>query len=108
MILHVLEGYFNGEDVAGFADRCTEGFFVEAMMALDSVIEDPSDIEARSQLSYLGAIALHGFINRPRGGAFPMHAIQHPLSGHYDISHGRGLALVLPEVASTCQPHRSG
>jgi alcohol dehydrogenase YqhD (iron-dependent ADH family) len=60
------------------------------------VLEDPKDIEARSQLSYLGAIALHGFISRPRGGFFPMHAIQHPLSAYFDISHGSGLALILP------------
>jgi len=96
MILHVLESYFNGEEDAPFADRCTEGFVAEAVTALETVLEDPEDIDARSQLSYLGAIALHGFINKPRGGVFQIHMLQHPLSAHYDISHGRGLALLLP------------
>jgi alcohol dehydrogenase YqhD (iron-dependent ADH family) len=59
-------------------------------------MEDPEDIDARATLSMLGAIALHGFINRPRGGNFPLHQLQHPLSAYFDISHGRGLALLLP------------
>ena len=95
MAIHVLEGYFNGSD-ADFSDRTTEGFFIEVMIALEELIENPENLDARSKLAYLGAIALTGFINRPRGGVFPLHILQHPLSGHFDISHGRGLALLLP------------
>jgi len=95
MTIHVMESYFNGEDV-GFSDRATEGFFVEVIEALEAVLENPEDIDARTNLSYLGAIALHGFINKPRGGMFPLHMMQHPLSAYFDISHGRGLALLLP------------
>jgi alcohol dehydrogenase YqhD (iron-dependent ADH family) len=96
MSVHVLEGYFNGDPWATFSDRATEGFFIEVMMALERLLAKPEDMKARSQLSYLGAIALTGFLNRPRGGDFPLHMLQHPLSGHFDISHGRGLALLLP------------
>jgi alcohol dehydrogenase YqhD (iron-dependent ADH family) len=95
MAIHVLESYFNGSD-ADFSDRATEGFFVEVMIALEALQEDLEDIEARSKLSYLGAIALTGFLNKPRGGAFPLHLMQHPLSAHFNISHGSGLALLLP------------
>ena len=96
MSIHVLESYFNGDQTAKFSDRCTEGFFAEVIEALEAVMDDPEDIEARSQLSWLGAISLQGFINQPRGGPFPLHAMEHPLSGYFDISHGRGLALLLP------------
>ncbi|MCX6645866.1 MAG: iron-containing alcohol dehydrogenase [bacterium] len=95
MTIHVLESYFNGSD-ADFSDRATEGFFVEVIIALEALQEDLEDIEARSKLSYLGAIALTGFLNKPRGGAFPLHLLQHPLSAHFNISHGSGLALLLP------------
>lgn len=95
MTIHVLESYFNGSD-ADFSDRATEGFFIEVLIALEALQEDLQDIEARSKLSYLGAVALTGFLNKPRGGAFPLHLLQHPLSGHFNISHGRGLALLLP------------
>jgi len=96
MVIHVLESYFNGGSSAKFSDRCTEGFIAEVIESFEIIQEKPDDIAARSQLSWLGAIALHGFINRPRGGDFPLHAMQHPLSAHFDISHGRGLALLLP------------
>ena len=96
MSVHVLEGYFNSTEIAPFSDRMSEAFFVEVIIAIDRLLQKPEDLLARSQLSYLGAIALTGFINRPRGGAAPLHVMQHPLSAHYDISHGRGLALLLP------------
>jgi len=31
-------------------------------------------------------------------GSYPLHAIEHALSGYYDISHGRGLAILLPRL----------
>lgn len=96
MVIHVLESYLNGDPSARFSDRCTEGFIAEVINSYEALTEKPNKIEPRSQLSWLAAIALQGFINKPRGGAFPLHAMQHPLSAHYDISHGRGLALLLP------------
>ena len=38
-----------------------------------------------------------------------MHAIEHSLSGHYDIAHGRGLAIVIPRMMrfiADAVPHR--
>ena len=29
-------------------------------------------------------------------GMLPIHFIEHQISGHYDISHGRGMAIILP------------
>jgi len=65
---------------------------------LPEVVAEPDDIDARSQLSWCSALALSGLINSGRGGSFPLHAMQHALSAHYDISHGRGLALLLPRL----------
>ncbi len=96
MLIHVLESYFNPDNEVGLSDRISEAFFVEVLEALEAVLEDPEDLDARGTLSLLGALALHGFINRPRGGGFPLHQMQHPLSAYFDISHGRGLALLLP------------
>ncbi|MFH1676140.1 MAG: iron-containing alcohol dehydrogenase [bacterium] len=100
MMIHVLESYLNGDEWATFSDRVTESLMAEVILALESVMENPSDIDARGKLSYLGAVALQGFINGPRGGVFPLHMMEHPLSGLYDISHGRGLAMLLPRWLS--------
>ena len=68
------------------------------MDSLPKVIENPKDINARSQLSWASTVALSGLINLGRGGSYPLHAMQHALSGYYDISHGRGLAILMPRL----------
>jgi len=98
IISHVIEGFFTGADLTPIQDRFSLSVVRTVMDYLPKVIENPNDIDARSQLSWASAIALSGMINSGRGGAFPLHAMEHALSGHYDISHGRGLALLLPRL----------
>jgi alcohol dehydrogenase YqhD (iron-dependent ADH family) len=63
---------------------------------LPKVLADLGDIEARSQLMWASTLANSWVIGAGKNGAGPMHFIEHCLSGYYDISHGRGLAIVLP------------
>ena len=97
IIAHVIEGFFTGADETPIQDRFSLSIVRTVMEYLPKVIEKPDDINARSQLSWCSALALSG-LNSGRGGPFPLHAMQHALSGHYDISHGRGLALLLPRL----------
>jgi len=98
IIAHVIEGFFTGSDNTPIQDRFSMSIMRTVIEYLPRVIENPKDIDARSQLSWASAIALSGMIGSGRGGAFPLHAMEHALSGHYDISHGRGLALLLPRL----------
>ncbi len=98
IICHVIEGFFTGADDTPIQDRFSLSIVRTVMDYLPRVIENPKDIDARSHLSWASALALSGMINSGRGGPFPLHAMEHALSGHYDISHGRGLALLLPRL----------
>lgn len=98
IISHVIEGFFTGADNTPVQDRFSLSIMRTVMDYLPKAIANPGDIEARSQLSWSSAVALSGMINNGRGGAFPLHAMEHALSAHYDISHGRGLALLLPRL----------
>jgi len=98
IICHVIEGFFTGADKTPIQDRFSLSIVRTVIEYLPRVLKDPGDIDARSQLSWCSSIALSGLINLGRGGAFPLHAMEHALSGHYDISHGRGLALLLPHL----------
>ena len=98
IISHVIEGFFTGADDTPIQDRFSLAIVKTVMDYLPKVIRDPNDINARSQLSWASTMALSGVINLGRGGAFPLHAMEHALSGHYDISHGRGLALLIPRL----------
>ncbi len=98
IISHVLESYLSGDPNSPVQDRFTEGLIRTVVEYAPKAIENPADINARSNLSWCASLALSGFVNSGRGGNFPIHIIEHSLSAHYDISHGSGLALLIPPI----------
>jgi butanol dehydrogenase len=106
IISHVIESFFTGVDDTPIQDRFSLSIIRTVMDCLPVAAKDPSDIDARSQLSWASTLALSGMINSGRGGGFPLHAMEHALSAHYDISHGRGLALLLPYLMEYSYPSR--
>jgi alcohol dehydrogenase YqhD (iron-dependent ADH family) len=106
IISHVIESFFTGVDDTPIQDRFSLSIIRTVMDCLPMAAKDPANIEARSQLSWASTLALSGMINSGRGGGFPLHAMEHALSGHYDISHGRGLALLLPYLMEYTYPSR--
>jgi alcohol dehydrogenase YqhD (iron-dependent ADH family) len=98
IICHVIEELFTGADNSPIQDRFAMAVIKTVMENLPPVLENPKNIDARANLSWASAVALSGMVNSGRGGSYPIHALQHTLSGHYDISHGRGLALLLPAI----------
>jgi len=106
IISHVIESYFTGTGTAYLQDRLSESIIKTVIYFLPKAIANPTDIEARTHLSWSSTLALSGLINSGRGGNFPLHALEHAVSGHYDISHGRGLALLLPPLMDYTMPAR--
>jgi alcohol dehydrogenase YqhD (iron-dependent ADH family) len=106
IISHVIEGYFTGTSEAYLQDRLSEAVIKTVIKYLPRAIKDGKDLEARTHLSWSSSIALSGLINSGRGGSYPLHALEHVVSAHYDISHGRGLALLLPALMDYTMPAR--
>jgi alcohol dehydrogenase YqhD (iron-dependent ADH family) len=98
IITHVIESYFTSTTEAYLQDRLSEAIIKTVMKYLPRAVKNGSDIEARTQLSWSSTVALSGLVNSGRGGYYPLHALEHVVSAHYDISHGRGLALLLPAL----------
>ncbi len=98
IICHVIEGFFTGVENTPIQDRFALSIVKTVMENLPTVIKNPADIDARSQLSWASTVALSGLVNLGRAGSYPLHAMEHALSGYYDISHGRGLAILLPRL----------
>jgi alcohol dehydrogenase YqhD (iron-dependent ADH family) len=95
---HVMESYFSSSVHTPIQDRFSEGVIRTVMDSLGRAMEDGSDIAARTQLSWASTVALCGIVNAGRLGGFPMHCMEHALSACYDISHGRGLAILMPHL----------
>ena len=95
-INHIMEQYFCGEHIM-MNDAFMEGAIMSLMKNVRIVLKDPENYEARAEIFYattLGCNGIYALGNSASG--WPMHAIEHALSGHYDINHGEGLAIVTP------------
>jgi alcohol dehydrogenase YqhD (iron-dependent ADH family) len=98
IICHVIETFFTGVEDTPVQDRFALAVIKTVIENLPRAIKDIQDVSTRTNLSWAAAVALSGMVNSGRGGSYPIHALEHALSGHYDISHGRGLAILLPAV----------
>jgi alcohol dehydrogenase YqhD (iron-dependent ADH family) len=95
-INHVMEQYFThaSNSVAdGFCETLVKTLMKYAPIAL----EKPDDYEARAEIMYACTFGCNGLLALGTGGSpWPMHGIEHALSGYYDITHGEGLAIITP------------
>ncbi len=110
MFTHLYEGYVTGDEHANVQDEITEALMRNAVQFAKTAIDHPTDYESRAHLLWTSTLALVGLTNAGRGGSYPVHAMEHTLSAYYDISHGRGLAILVPAyfrlVILKDRPHR--
>ncbi len=106
---HLIEHYLSSHGQSEFADRATEGMILTLKENFDKILKNLKDPEVRGQLALCSIFGWSGLQALGRTGCIPMHSIQMPLSGIYDLSHGRGMAIVIPpylEVLSDVLPAR--
>ncbi|MFI7059513.1 maleylacetate reductase [Kribbella sp. NPDC050124] len=87
------------------ADPITETLAVEAARALTTglraVLQEPTDIDARSNLLYGACLAGQAFAN---SGSDLHHKLCHYLGGTFNLPHAETHAVVLPQVARVKAP----
>ncbi len=93
---HLIEHYLSSHGESEFADRMTEGMILTLKDNFDKVLKDPTNTEVRGQLALCSIFGWSGFQALGRMGCIPMHSIEMPLSGIYDLLHGRGMIVVIP------------
>ena len=95
---HVAEQYFDKTDSAGVSDRISEAIMKTCIQYGRTAIDEPENYEARANLMWASSLALNGLISYGKsGGDWATHNIEHELSAAYDITHGLGLAIILPQ-----------
>ena len=95
-INHILEQYFC-EDSTLMNDGFCESGIKSLMVNGKACLENPEDYKARAEMMFVCTLACNDIMslgNSPSG--WPMHGIEHALSGYYDITHGEGLAIITP------------
>lgn len=58
---------------------------------------NPLDYEARANLCWTASWALNGFLENGTGRTPICHAIEHEVSGYYDIPHSFGMGVIVPK-----------
>ncbi len=97
IFLHVMENYVTQQGNIPMADGIREAIMKVVVDWLPISVKDPSNLEARTNLSWASTLACSQTINLGGGlGGRPIHLMEHPISGHFDVSHGDGLSALLP------------
>ncbi|MDR1614639.1 MAG: iron-containing alcohol dehydrogenase [Campylobacteraceae bacterium] len=97
IIAHVLEVYFTAEEHSKLLNRFCENIIKSVIKTTEKLLENPNDINARSEFALCATWALNGLTSLGVGSySFPNHMIEHSLSALYNVPHGAGLAVVLP------------
>ncbi len=97
MLSHLWEGYFTQKRDFPVQDGLVEGMSRALMQAMETLLQDPTNIDARSDLMWAGAWAWNGLLRAGvEGASIPNHMLEHPLSGIYDVPHGGGLSIIIP------------
>lgn len=98
MFSHIMEVYFAPIPRTEIQDRIMEGLMKTMVQEGPKALKNPSDYDARANLLWASEWAINGFICSGKLGPWPAHAIEHQLSAWYDVTHGHGLAVVIPEL----------
>lgn len=93
---HLLERYFSDELHSDTTDFLIEGAIRALLVNGERLIADPTDINARGELQWLASVAHNNFLDAGRTADWGSHRIEHELSAQYNITHGEGMAVVLP------------
>lgn len=107
MFLHVAEPYISTANPSPTSDGIMETIMKVAVDALPQALTRLDDLEARTNLSWSSTLACSQIPNLGGGTGYkPLHLIEHPVSGYYDIAHGDGLAALLPAWMKHTYPVR--
>lgn len=96
ILSHIYEIYFSFPNVNNVSDDLAEALMKNVMQNLELSLENPMDVNARSNLMWDATMALNGIISAGKEEDWMAHKIEHALSAFYDIPHGAGLAVVHP------------
>ena len=95
ILSHLLERYFSDVQHTDVTDYLIEGAVKALLVNGERLIENPDDLNARSEIQWLASIAHNNLLDTGRIADWGSHRIEHELSAQYGITHGEGMAVVL-------------
>ncbi|MDE6323853.1 MAG: iron-containing alcohol dehydrogenase [Paramuribaculum sp.] len=106
MMAHIFERYFSPTTEVEVTDRLSEGLLTAIMNEGRKVFADPMDYDARANIMWSGTLAHNGICGCGRKEDWVSHFMEHEISAVYGVTHGAGLAVVLPAFMTYMAEHR--
>lgn len=96
IMAHVFERYFTNTNEVEITDRLCEAVLLTMIKETPRAIAEPDNYDARANIMWAGTVAHNDIVGVGRSQDWNSHAIEHELSGMYDVAHGAGLAVIMP------------
>ena len=96
IMAHIFERYFTNTPEVEITDRLCEAVLLTMIKEAPRVIADPDNYEARANIMWAGMIAHNNICGVGRQQDWNSHNLEHELSALYDVTHGAGLAVMMP------------
>ncbi|MBN2627829.1 MAG: iron-containing alcohol dehydrogenase [Spirochaetales bacterium] len=94
---HVFDvAYFSKKPKMDMLNRMMEEILRTVFRFAPVALREPGNYEARANLMWASSWALNDFLQCGSFEAASCHAMEHELSAFYDITHGLGLAILIP------------
>ena len=107
ILSHIMEVYFNKQESLQMLNGIMESIMKTTIKYGVIAFDYPDNYEARANMMWVASWAINGFINGPVRQAWNCHTIEHELSARYGITHGQGLAILLPRWLRYCYDNKT-
>lgn len=96
MISHTFENYFSPIRDSYLSSRFSEAILKTCIKYGPVALAEPDNYEARANLMWASTNAINGIAKVGAEVGWCCHPIEHELSAYYDVTHGEGLAIIIP------------
>lgn len=93
---HIIEVYCNRNQDLYMLDTQMEGMLKTVIKYAPVAMAEPDNYDARANLMWTSTWAINGYIYGCKKAPWSCHPMEHQLSAVYDITHGLGLAILIP------------
>ena len=106
MMSHIMERYFSPTSRVEVTDRLAEGLLMSLINEAPKALADPTDYQARANIEWAGTLAHNGLVGCGRREDWVSHFMEHEISAVYGVTHGAGLAVVIPAWMAFMAHHK--
>ena len=106
IMMHTMERFFTDvKEPNVFTDRVAIDLLRTVMESVRRLLVSRKDYDAMSELMFCGSVSHNDLTGLGRGKDFSVHKLSHPLSAHYDVTHGRALTALWGSWARFAYPY---